>query len=74
MENQKLQGDIITELKPCPFCGGEADFFEFDDFDGEFTEELICIKCTICEARTAPVNAENKAAAKKITWLWNMRS
>lgn len=35
-----------TELKPCPFCGGEA-VFARDSYS-----TLECVKCTGCHARS----------------------
>ena len=35
----------MIELKPCPFCGGEAAFL--------VTEYGLCVKCKKCYNRTA---------------------
>lgn len=32
------------KLKPCPFCGGEAEL-SFGKFDGKDTSYVVCIKC-----------------------------
>lgn len=36
----------MTELKPCPFCGGKVDY----QYDGNF--ELSGIHCPRCHSRT----------------------
>lgn len=48
------------ELKPCPFCGSDA------EWDGDNTTDIswsMCymeIKCTECEAQTATFFPDNK--------------
>ena len=34
----------MTELRKCPFCGGEASQWEFNRFTGRGAE-IECIKC-----------------------------
>ena len=35
------------ELKPCPFCGGEAEISATGDYD----EIVVSVRCTECTAR-----------------------
>lgn len=37
---------LITELKPCPFCGGKAFFDKMYSPDGDWE---YCIACADCE-------------------------
>lgn len=58
------------ELKPCPFCGGMADF-EKDYF---CTKSYFWVKCTECGARIASVEESLYYCAKdKAIELWNKR-
>ena len=81
MENQKLQGDIITELKPCPFCGGLGDYFVF--YSEKYNRVFVTVKCDFCEVSPKPFVCEiddpddekfwEQRAVKKATMLWNRR-
>lgn len=55
----------MLELKPCPFCGGEADFDTFESDDDVFD---FMVKCTRCFASTYYEETKEKAAAE-----WNER-
>ena len=65
-----MSGTQTNELKPCPFCGGEAAVC-FDAF------ERICVKCTNCGARSESgvkhMNANERDAANA-TAKWNRRA
>lgn len=58
-----------VELKPCPFCGGKA---EFEDFNGD-----ICIMCPFCGARSHRfwllVGKKGEIVADLVR-LWNRRT
>lgn len=53
-----------TELKPCPFCGGEAikSTFSWGNISDEYT-----IECTVCRARTTVLKLEQAIE------VWNRR-
>ena len=53
MNNQEK----IKQLKPCPFCGGEASIYnipEFIDDDGAIQDGEIYVLCLSCKAVTNP--------------------
>ena len=62
----------MAELKPCPFCGGEAEFFSDVTFTAETGEQIGEIKwfawCTECSAL---VSADTK---EKAIEAWNRRA
>lgn len=44
----------MSELKPCPFCGGEANIESYDPYDGYQGYQVDCtvwrVKCIECKA------------------------
>ena len=52
-----------NELKPCPFCGGEADLV--------FDTPASAVICNICGARTSW--RENSSTGKWSIFWWNKR-
>ena len=56
-------------LKPCPFCGGKASLFSFEQPDGSITYEVDCENegCEV-SACTAMHDTPEEAAA-----VWNKR-
>lgn len=48
----------MEQLKPCPFCGGEAYFYEFER----------CIGCLNCGVETVSYHTEEEAIE-----AWNRR-
>ena len=62
-----------TKLKPCPFCGGSAGYYEFnmDSYD-EYKE--VYVYCRECEARTPVMHKNiNYCAKDEVAKLWNRR-
>ena len=60
-----LMKDCVEEnLKPCPFCGGEAvkDFARFD-------YNYFGVHCTVCDAYIHDFDSEEMAVEK-----WNKRA
>lgn len=62
----------MNELKACPFCGGDADFFT------ENFGKVVWVQCTICGVKTSQyetseiVDDKNGKAWARTTW--NRRS
>ena len=63
----------MTELKPCPFCGGKAEIRTGGN-DGFHAPKLVFAQCTKCGAKTAnvPISADY-AANKEAADVWNQR-
>lgn len=55
------------EIKPCPFCGGEADVHNVCACDTD-DDEYYWIECNFCEVGTGASNSRNSAIA-----AWNKR-
>lgn len=51
------------KLNPCPFCGGEAKFFEDKDY------QIYSVTCTECDAGTNAYGIEQDAID-----AWNRRA
>lgn len=60
-------GMRMTELKPCPFCGGEAEVKEGWAY-GNHVSRIQCKKCAIS---TQPVPFRSRGVA---TRAWNRRA
>lgn len=65
----------IPELKPCPFCGGEAYLEEFEPHKHFFVELPeypggAMITCKKCEGR---LSFSGKDAKEKVIKAWNTR-
>lgn len=58
---------MSEELKPCPFCGGEAELLETKDFKGQTFS--ACIMCRECECITCHFASKSTAIE-----AWNRRS
>ncbi len=50
----------MTDLKPCPFCGGEANLFDHGD-------EYCLVACSGCCVRT------HDGTADEVIAVWNRR-
>ena len=58
------------ELKPCPFCGGEATF-KRDRISG-----IYCVKCTNCKCMTTfqfDFGEGEEVSKRKAADVWNRR-
>lgn len=68
----------MAELKPCPFCGGEAQYKRTTIKTNGTWCDAVCVRCTICDSRTGRIlydarkhpNGEEYEEAKK---TWNRR-
>lgn len=57
-----------TDLKPCPFCGGEATTWSYDPYDGyQGRNEVYCAGCKTCGVH---YSSSTKTTA---TDKWNRR-
>jgi len=61
----------MTKLKPCPFCGGEAELSS-GKFDGKETSYVLCTKCG---SRGEFFSVSPKyASAERAIEAWNRRT
>lgn len=60
---------MTTELKPCPFCGGEAEIHPSSDWDVKFTGATYFAWCDKCETRGDYYDTEAEAVE-----AWNNRA
>lgn len=59
------------QLKPCPFCGGEAEFYM-----GSYSActNYVVVKCRKCNAKTEEITGSVAYCAKDVARdLWNRR-
>ena len=55
----------MSELKPCPFCGGEAELHEYDN---QFSEVVYIISCSKCNCKME-LNHNSR-----LVDIWNTRT
>lgn len=65
----------MSELKPCPFCGGEAILCKSFSPDGNYLYDTVHVMCTSCHCRTkdfmTSIHYDN--VYKVAIDAWNMR-
>lgn len=72
-----LTGDTMSELKPCPFCGGKAEIEDFEYFPdcANEPEKWKSVGCftdgCVCERHCDGVYCESEIEAVK---KWNTRA
>jgi len=60
----------MTELKPCPFCGGKA-----KKSVGEELEEWVgTVWCTKCQAEVIYIGDDEEDAMQGVIAKWNRRA
>ena len=63
---------MIEELKPCPFCGGEAKIFAYNNGG-------MCVKCTKCSCQTESdsdvcyADWKRCSVFERVIEVWNRR-
>lgn len=66
----------MSELKRCPFCGGEAKVeTRFEEWDGRLYD-VVYVFCTVCGCKSKDVMFEYKGledAKQKVIAAWNNR-
>ena len=66
------------ELKPCPFCGGEAEYKRTTIKTGGAWCDAVNVRCTVCDARTGRVLYDarkhpNGEEYEEVKEAWNRR-
>lgn len=59
----------MSELKPCPFCGSEAELVYYG-LNGNFK----VIQCSVCGARTRMFNSDIIKRGENVVEAWNKRA
>src|SRR5574344_2291812 len=59
----------MSELRECPFCGGEAEVHPSSDYSTHFTGATFFVWCDKCETRGDYYDTEAKAIE-----AWNTRA
>ncbi len=67
---EKLQEIITEDIKPCPFCGAEAQFENC--WSGYSCDNLIYITCSNIECRVGPSTDAYKTK-RTVVKYWNRR-
>jgi len=62
----------MTELKPCPFCGGEAHLRDWEDGEG-FRYQVICQECEGSSDEYYADSGQTIHAEIDATDRWNTR-
>ena len=77
MEQLKNIKRGTTKLKPCPFCGGEAELCTSYGNDGQVYYHTAFVKCTRCHAKTKTVITDGyygtTSTTRDVTDDWNRR-
>lgn len=66
----------MTELKPCPFCGGEARTIKFKKDKKKVSGiyyEICFIKCERCTCTISQAGATRERAEENAINVWNRR-
>lgn len=65
------------KLKPCPFCGGEAELYSMKRDKRKVLGiyyKVATIKCKRCPAKIEVAGQDNDRAFKNAAKLWNRRA
>ncbi len=63
----------MAELKPCPFCGGEAREIEAKQHDGSRSYSVTCTKCRTAIFRPRIGEWDSYQSRQEAVAAWNRR-
>lgn len=76
LQNQE-EAKKVVELKPCPFCGGEAELTSKKDSWGQgLCVDDYFVKCTVCECTSKHASDYRKTVTEcktEVVDAWNRR-
>lgn len=76
LQNQE-EAKKVVELKPCPFCGGEAKLTSKKDSWGQgLCVDEYFVKCTVCECTSKHASDYRKTVTEcktEVVDAWNRR-
>jgi len=62
----------MIKLKPCPFCGGEAEMgIKYGDYG--YNPDIYSVKCKRCNARIGKVSDNYADLSDDVGKAWNRR-
>ena len=70
---------MTNDLKPCPFCGGDAKIKKDYERDGHYNIPIYFIKCSSCGSNSAPYKTEwrlpgDVQTMEELINRWNRRT
>ena len=79
-QNQRGNSELNSELKPCPFCGGEAEIYAYEAEGATYDKDTLGfvdveirtvfgVGCPVCGCIIADKTSEQKAIE-----AWNRRA
>lgn len=63
----------MSDLKPCPFCGGQASIKSDGAYGLSVTWHTALVCCLICSAEVIGGGTTRELAAENAAWVWNHR-
>ena len=63
----------MAKLKPCPFCGGDAEM-EIKYGDYGYTPHIYSVKCKRCNAKIGKVSNNYADLSDDVVNAWNRRA
>jgi len=66
--------DDSDKLKPCPFCGGDAEIITLEGGDGDVNAGAMCVQCPSCGSASSLVYPLMDDVKDLLLERWNKRA